>query len=117
MLDFITIWKLLAGIAFFLWGMQSIEEALGFLSSRKFKLFLKKLSQSRILSVLGGALASLVMQSSSLVNTMILAFVTNKVIPITNALALILGSNLGTTFNSWIFVFVGFKVEFQNLAF
>ena len=117
MLDFITIWKLLAGIAFFLWGMQSIEEALGFLSSRKFKLFLKKLSQSRILSVLGGALASLVMQSSSLVNTMILAFVTNKVIQIPNALALILGSNLGTTFNSWIFVFVGFKVEFENLAF
>src|SRR6187401_3575336 len=117
MLDFITIWKLLAGIAFFLWGMQSIEDSLKFLSSRKFKLFLKKLSATKIFALLGGTLASLVMQSSSLVNTMILAFVATKVIPIQNALALILGSNLGTTFNSWIFVFVGFKVEFQNLAF
>jgi len=70
-----------------------------------------------LFAILGGTLASLVMQSSSLVNTMILAFVATKVIPIQNALALILGSNLGTTFNSWIFVFIGFKVEFQNLAF
>jgi phosphate:Na+ symporter len=65
-MELIVLWKLLAGIAFFLWGMQSIEDALKFLSSRQFKLFLKKLSAHRCLSILGGTLASMVMQSSSL---------------------------------------------------
>ncbi len=117
MLNFITIWRLLAGVAFFLWGMQSIEDSLQFLSNRPFKLFLKKLSASRIKSIVGGTLASLVMQSSSLVNMMILAFVATEVIQMENALALMLGSNLGTTFNSWIFVFAGFKLEMENFAF
>ncbi len=116
-MDLIVLWKLLAGIAFFLWGMQSIEEALKFLSSRRFKLFLKKLSASRIKSILGGTLASMVMQSSSLVNMMILAFVASEVITMKNALALILGSNLGTTLNNWILLWVGFKMEVSSIAY
>ncbi|HEX5112885.1 MAG TPA: Na/Pi symporter, partial [Saprospiraceae bacterium] len=116
-MELITLWKLLAGIAFFLWGMQTIEEALKFLSSRRFKLFLKKLSASRIKSILGGTLASMVMQSSSLVNMMILAFVASEVIQMKNALALILGSNLGTTLNNWILLWVGFKMEVSSVAY
>ena len=116
-MELITLWKLLAGIAFFLWGMQTIEEALKFLSSRKFKLFLKNLSKSSIKSILGGTLASMVMQSSSLVNMMILAFVASEVIQMKNALALILGSNLGTTLNNWILLWVGFKMEISSVAY
>lgn len=116
-MELITLWKLLAGIAFFLWGMQTIEDALKFLSSRKFKLFLKKLSASRLKAILGGTIASMVMQSSSLVNMMILAFVASEVIQMTNALALILGSNLGTTLNNWILMWVGFKMEVSDIAY
>src|SRR4029079_17255222 len=106
-----------AGIAFFLWGMQDIEEALNFLSSRQFKLFLKKFSKHSMLYMRGGTLASIVMQSSRLVNMMILAFVGSNVIQMENALALILGSNLGTTLNNWILMWVGFKMDVSSMAY
>lgn len=34
-----------------------------------------------------------------------------------NALAVMLGSNLGTTFSSWIIATVGFKLNIENIAF
>jgi len=111
------IWNLLAGIAIFLLGMRLLEESLQQLTGRAFKLFLKRQTASKPKAILGGAVVTAILQSSSVVNLMVLAFVGANVLQMQNALAVMLGSNLGTTFSSWIIATVGFKLNIENIAF
>lgn len=112
----INIWELLAGVALFLLGIRFMEESLQHLSGRRFKLFLKKQTSNKIKAIGGGAIVTAVLQSSSLVGLLVLAFVGAGIIGMQNALAIILGANLGTTFNSWIVALVGFKMNIENIA-
>lgn len=112
-----NIWKLLAGISFFLLGMNYIELSLRGLVSRTFKLFLKKQTSSTFKSILSGALSTAVLQSSSVVNLIVLAFVSANVIQIRSALGLVLGANLGSTFSSWIIAIIGFSFNIDSFAF
>lgn len=112
----LEIWKVLAGIAIFLLAMSFMEEALQKLSGRPFKLFLKKHTSNRFKAVAGGALVTGILQSSSVVNLLMLAFVGAGIIKMQNALAVMLGANLGTTLSSWIIATVGFKLNIESIA-
>ncbi|MBL7747974.1 MAG: Na/Pi cotransporter family protein [Chitinophagaceae bacterium] len=105
----IDIWQMLAGIAFFLLAMSFMEEALRHLAGRKFKLFLKKQTASRLKAISGSAAVTGVLQSSSIVNLLLLSMVGAGIVKMEHSLSLILGSNLGSTINSWIVVTLGFK--------
>lgn len=110
------IWKVLAGVAIFLLGMKLIEDSLRQLTGRKFKLFLKKQTTSKLKAIGGGAVVTGILQSSSLVSLMVLAFVGAGVLSMQNALAVILGANLGTTLDSWVVATVGFKTNIGTFA-
>lgn len=110
------VWELLAGVVIFIIGMHWLEDALKRIAGRSFKLFLKKQTSNKVKGILGGAMVTALLQSSSVVNIMVLAFVGAKVLQMENALALMLGSNLGTTFTSWIIALVGFKINIEALA-
>ncbi|HMU46052.1 MAG TPA: Na/Pi symporter [Chitinophagaceae bacterium] len=116
MLSSFEIWKLLAGIAIFLMGVGLIEESLQKLTDRRFKLFLRKQTANKLKAIGGGAIVTGVLQSSSVVSLMVLAFVGAGIITMQNALAVILGANLGTTISSWLVVLVGFKLNIDILA-
>src|SRR4026209_1063536 len=116
MLESIDIWKMLAGVAIFLLGIKLLEESLQELAGRRFKLFLKKQTENKLKAIGGGAIVTAVLQSSSLVSLMVLAFVGAGIIKMQNALAVILGANLGTTIDSWIVALVGFKLNIENIA-
>src|SRR6188474_1757233 len=116
MLELIDIWKMLAGVAIFLLGVMLMEESLQVLAGRRFKLFLKKQTQNKLKAIGGGAIVTAVLQSSSIVGLMVLAFVGAGIIAMQNALAIILGANLGTTVSNWIVALVGFKVNIENIA-
>src|SRR5574338_653367 len=109
-------WKMLAGVAIFMLGMNFLEDGLSHLIGRPFKLFLKKQTSNRIKAVAGGTIAAGILQSSSVVNLMVLAFVGTGVIGMKNALAIILGANLGTTISSWIVATIGFQFSIENFA-
>ncbi len=47
---------------------------------------------------------------------MVLAFVGAGIIHMQNALAIILGANLGTTISNWVVALVGFKMNIENIA-
>ncbi len=98
----ILIFKLSAGIGLFLFAMYLLEESLKNLSGRNFKLFLQRTTKSKIGAVTGGAVVTGVLQSSSMVSLMVLAFVGAGVFTMKNAMAIILGANLGTTLDSWL---------------
>lgn len=116
MLQQFDIWQMLAGVVLFLLGFFFMEESLKSLANRRFKLFLKKHTSNKLRAITGGAVITALMQSSSVMNLLILSFVGAGVIKMQQALAVMLGSNLGTTFTGWVIATVGFKLNIESLA-
>ncbi|MCE7993996.1 MAG: Na/Pi cotransporter family protein [Roseivirga sp.] len=110
----IDIWKFLAGLGLFLFGMNQLEKAVKELAGRRFKGFIRRHTKNKIKAILGGTFITAVLQSSSVVSLMLLAFVGAGVISMQNALGVILGSNLGTTFTGWLVATLGFKVDIES---
>lgn len=111
------VWVVLTGIVIFLLGMDLLEGSLSRLAGRPFKLFLRRHTQQKFKAVLVGASATAVLQGSSVVNLMLLAFTGAGILPLTNALAVIIGTNIGTTLDSWLVVSIGFKFSIEQFAF
>ena len=112
-----AILKLAAGIGLFLFALNLIEESLESISGRSFKLFLKRITKNKIGAVVGGILITAILQSSSMVSLMVLAFVGAGVFSLKNALAIILGANLGTTLASWLIAIIGFRSNIEIIAY
>ncbi|GDX52057.1 phosphate:sodium symporter [Bacteroidota bacterium] len=112
-----NILKLIGGVGLFLYAMYLIETAIRNLAGRTFKMFLQRFTKSKIKAIFGGAIVTGLLQSSSLVSLMVLSFVGAGVLTMKNALAVILGANLGTTLNSWVVATLGFKFNIDSFAF
>jgi phosphate:Na+ symporter len=112
----LDIWKLLAGLGIFLFGMILIEESVRALSGRAFRRIIRMYTNGRLRSIFSGALVTALLQSSSAVSLMVLAFVGAGVMSMQNAIGVIMGSNIGTTLTAWIIATVGFKIKIESLA-
>lgn len=111
------VWFFLAGTALFIFAMTIVEEALKSLAGRSFKKFLHKHTENKIKAILGGTAVTALLQSSSVVLLMTLSFVGAGIISMRNALAITLGSNLGTTLDSWVVAALGFKTNFTSISY
>ena len=110
------IWEFLAGLGIFLLGMAMIERGLAALAGRPFKQFLRKHTNHPIKAILSGTAVTAILQSSSVVSLMVLAFVGAGIIELYNAIGIILGSNLGTTLTGWIVAYFGFSFDVESFA-
>ena len=115
-MDSLEIWRFLAGIGFFIYGMGQLEKVLKNASGRSLKLFISRNTQSLFKAIAIGTIVTGLAQSSSVVSLIVLAFVEAGVITFRNALGLILGANLGTTLSNWIVATIGFKTNVTNFA-
>tara|TARA_Y100001972_G_C7641959_1_gene322563 strand:+ start:128 stop:1828 length:1701 start_codon:yes stop_codon:yes gene_type:complete len=116
MLQEFDIWKLLAGLGIFMFGMFLMEESIRKLSGRAFKRLIREYTTGKIKSILSGVFVTSILQSSSAVSLMVLAFVGAGIMTMENAIGVILGSNLGTTVTAWIVATIGFKVNIESFA-
>jgi phosphate:Na+ symporter len=112
----IEYWVLLAGIGIFLFGIYLLEESIKLLSGKAFKTFLRKYTETPLKGVVTGTVATAVLQSSSAVTLMILAFAGAGIMELSSAIGVILGSNLGTTLTSWIVATIGFKIKIESIS-
>lgn len=109
-------WKLLAGLGMFLYGMFHLEDTMKQLEGRSFKLFLQKHTKQKLSAIFSGTIVTAVLQSSSIVNLMVLSFVGAGMLSMRNALSVALGANIGGTFNSWLVALLGFKIDIGNFT-
>ena len=109
-------WRLAAGLGLFLFGMHQLELALAALAGRPFKRFLKTWTDGPVRGVVAGAVTTAALQSSSVVSLIVLAFVGSGLISLPSALAIVFGSNVGTTVTGWIVATVGFKLDIEALS-
>ncbi len=109
-------WQMLAGLGLFLFAMAQLETGLNALGGRSFRDLLRRHTDRPLKSIAGGIAATAMLQSSSVVGLMVLAFVGAGLMSLPNALGVVFGANLGTTLTGWIVATLGFKVELQNLS-
>lgn len=109
-------WMFIAGLGVFLFGMYHLEIGLRGLAGRSFKKFLQRFSNNPITGIFTGASVTAVLQSSSLVMLLVLAFIGSGVITFQNALGIVFGANIGTTVTAWIVATLGFKVNIAVLS-
>lgn len=114
--QYIDLWEFLAGLGIFMFGMHYMETSIKDLAGATFKRFLRNQTNTPIKAILSGTVATAVLQSSSVVTLMVLAFVGAGVIQLQNALGIIVGANLGTTFTGWIVATLGFKLNIESFA-
>ncbi len=104
------------GLGIFLFGMRQLEDSLASLGSQRIKRFLARSTRRPLGSVASGTFITAILQSSSMVSLIVLAFASAGMIPLFNAVGVILGANLGTTFTGWIVATFGFKLDLAAIA-
>lgn len=97
------------GIALFLYGILHMEDGIRQVQGRSFKLLLKKSTNTKLRAITSGTLITALLQSSSIVNLTLLSFIGAGTLPLGNALGMVLGANIGGTFNSWLLAWAGFS--------
>ncbi|MGZ4034678.1 MAG: Na/Pi cotransporter family protein, partial [Bacteroidia bacterium] len=104
-------WKLFAGLGMFLYGMLHLEDTMKQIEGRTFKLFLRDHTKNKLSAIFSGTIVTGILQSSSIVNLIVLSFVGAGLLSMRNALGVVIGANVGGTFNSWLVAMLGFKVD------
>jgi len=110
-------WKFLAGLGIFLFGMHLLEESVKSLSGKTFRRMIRLYTDGTLRAIGSGSLVTAVLQSSSAVSLMVLAFVGAGVLSMENAIGVMMGSNIGTTFTAWIVATLGLKLKIESFAF
>ena len=93
-MDIIT---LIAGLGLFLYGIKEMGEGLEKAAGHKMQRMLEVLTKNKVTAVLVGALVTGVIQSSSATTVMVVGFVNAGLLPLTKAIGVIMGANIGTT--------------------
>lgn len=103
-----TIWEiisLLGGVGLFLYGMTVMSTGLKNAAGDSLHLILEKVTTNKLLSVLIGILVTLLVQSSSATDMMVISFVNSGLLTLSQAIGVIMGANIGTTVTAQITAF------------
>jgi phosphate:Na+ symporter len=93
--------------------MAMLSEGLKKVAGQKLRSLLGSLTKHRVIAVLVGALVTCLIQSSSATTVMTVGFVNAGLLTLRQALCVVLGANVGTTFTAWLvstFGIEGFKI-------
>ncbi len=100
---------LFGGLALFLYGMDLMGKGLEKASGGMLEGLLEKLTSNVLKAVLLGAGVTAVIQSSSATTVMVVGFVNSGIMPLSRAIGVIMGANIGTTITSWILSLSGIE--------
>jgi len=105
------IFSTVGGLGLFLFGMGLMSNGLKKVAGEKLKQLLAALTRHRIIAILIGALTTCLIQSSSATTVMTVGFVNAGLLTLRQALCVVLGANVGTTFTAWLVsAFALFKI-------
>lgn len=102
------IFLLLGGIGLFLYGINFMSQSLKQAAGEKLRTVLSKMTGNGIVTVLVGAGATALIQSSGATSVMAIGFVNAGMLNVAQSLYIMLGANIGTTITAQI---IAFKIE------
>jgi phosphate:Na+ symporter len=102
MSSFRVLLSITSAIVLFLYGLGAFSQEIQTVGGETLKTWLGRLTQSRWLAVLLGALATAIVQSSSAVTALTVALVDAGTMSFQSTLGVLLGANIGTTSTAWL---------------
>lgn len=96
---------LMGGVGLFLYGMSIMSTGLKNAAGDKMKSILEYATANRFISVVVGVLVTLLIQSSSATDMMVISFVNSGMMSLVQAIGVIMGANIGTTITAQITAF------------
>jgi phosphate:Na+ symporter len=126
-----TLFGFFGGLGLFLFGMSLMSDGLKKMGSAVFKKILQTLTRNRFAAIIIGLLITCFIQSSSATSVMVVGFVNASLLSFSQAVAVILGADIGTTITAWLVsalglgkfsltyfalpaIFVGFLINFMS---
>ena len=111
MINIDTTIAVIGGLAFFVYGMNLMSDGLQQIAGEKLKSVLSLMTKNRFLAIFTGALVTAIIQSSSATTVMTVGFVNAGLLSLVQAIGVIFGANIGTTFTGQII-----SLKLDNLA-
>ncbi len=105
---------LFGGLGLFLLGMSMMSEGLQNSAGNRMRNILQKLTRNRFLGLGFGTIVTMVIQSSSATNVMLVSFVNSKLMRFKQTISIMLGAAIGTTITAQI---IAFKLTDYSLLF
>ena len=98
----LTIFTMLGSLALLMFGMKSMSEALQKMAGPQLRHALGAMTSNRITGLLTGSVVTASVQSSTATTVMTVSFVNAGLLTLAQAISVIMGANIGTTFTAWI---------------
>ncbi len=108
-MDIFSIFTLCGGLAFFLYGITIMSSGLEKIAGGRLERILKKMTSNPIKSLIFGVGVTAAVQSSSAVTVMLVGLVNSGIMKLSQAIGVIMGSNIGTTVTAWILSLAGIQ--------
>lgn len=101
--------QLILGLVLFLYGMDSMGDALKKSAGNRLKLILGKMTSSPLRGFLLGLGVTLIIQSSSATTVMVVGFVNSGTMTLLQSVGVIMGANVGTAVTAWLTALSGIE--------
>ena len=100
-----SIWiffRLIGALALLMFGMKSMSDSLQKMAGPQLRHVLGTMTTNRLTGILSGTLITAAVQSSTATTVMTVSFVNAGLLPLAQAISVIMGANIGTTLTAWI---------------
>ena len=114
-----SIWiffKIIGSLALLIYGMKAMSEALQKMAGSQLRHILGTMTKNRFTGLLTGMFVTASVQSSTATTVMTVSFVNAGLLTLAQAISVIMGANIGTTFTAWIMT-LGFSFNMANIVF
>lgn len=113
-LDILTF---LGSVALLLYGLNMLSNSLQKFAGGRMRSFLPGMTGNRLSGLLSSCGLTATIQSSSAATVMIVSFVNSGLMTLSQAVAAIMGANIGTTVTAWLLTFFLYTVNIGPYAF
>ena len=108
---------LIGSVAMLMYGMKVMSEGLQKMAGSKLSNVLGTMTTNRFSGVLTGAFITAAVQSSTATTVMTVSFVSAGILSLSQAISVIMGANIGTTFTAWIMVLGGGSFDLRLVVY
>jgi len=113
----LQILTLVGSVAMLMYGMKVMSEGLQKMAGSKLSNVLGTMTTNRFSGVLTGSFITASIQSSTATTVMTVSFVSAGLLTLRQAISVIMGANIGTTFTAWIMVLGGGSFDMRFIVY
>ena len=99
------IFVVIGGLGLLLFGMKMMSNGLEIVAGDRLQLFLRRAAGNRFTAIIVGIIATIAINSSTAVTIITVGFVNSGLMDLTQAIGVIMGANIGTTFSAQLIAF------------